>query len=48
MQIDFVFDDPEAYTRPWTGQKIYELMPPGFEVLEDYTCDDRLQLGVQR
>ena len=48
LQIDFVFDDPEAYTRPWTGQKIYELMPPGFEVLEDYTCDDRLQLGVQR
>jgi hypothetical protein len=48
LQIDFVFDDPKAYTRPWTGKKTYELMPPGFEVMEDYTCDDRLQLGVQR
>ena len=48
LQIDFVFDDPKAYTKPWTGKKIYELMPPGFEVMEDYTCDDRLQLGVQR
>ena len=48
LQIDFVFDDPKAYTRPWTGQKVYELMPPGFEVMEDYTCDDRLQLGAQR
>ncbi|MGH9895278.1 MAG: hypothetical protein ACREA0_25490, partial [bacterium] len=48
LQIDFVFDDPKAYTSTWTGKKVYELMPPGFEVMEDYTCDDRLQLGVER
>jgi hypothetical protein len=48
LEIDFVFDDPKAYTRPWNGKKVYELMPPGFEVLEDYTCDSLLKLGVQR
>ncbi len=48
LEIDFVFDDPKAYIEPWTGKKVYELMPPGFEVMEDYTCDDRLQLGVKR
>lgn len=48
LEIDFLFDDPKAYTRPWTGKKVYELMPPGFEVLEDFTCDDQLQLGRKR
>jgi len=48
LQIDFVFDDPKAYTRPWTGQKLYELMPPGFNVMEDFSCDDLLRLGIKR
>jgi len=48
LEIDFVFEDPKAYTRPWNGKKVYELMPPGFEVLEDYTCDSLLKLGIQR
>jgi len=48
LQIDFVFDDPKAYTRPWTGKKVYELMPPGFNVMEDFTCDDLLKLGIKR
>jgi len=48
LEIDFLFDDPKAYTRPWTGQKIYQLMPPGFEVMEDFTCDDLLELGRTR
>jgi len=48
LEIDFLFDDPKAYTRPWTGTKVYELMPPGFEVLEDFTCDDLLELGRTR
>ena len=48
LQIDFVFDDPEAYTRPWKGQKIFQLMPPGFDVMEDFSCDDLLKLGIKR
>jgi hypothetical protein len=48
LQIDFVFDDPKAYTRPWTGKKVYELMPPGFNVMEDFGCDDQLKLGIER
>ena len=48
LEIDFLFDDPKAYTKPWTGKKVYQLMPPGYEVLEDVNCDDLLELGKKR
>ena len=25
MQIDFVFNDPGAYTKPWTGKRVFQL-----------------------
>jgi len=25
LQIDFTFNDPGAYTRPWTGKKVFQL-----------------------
>jgi hypothetical protein len=36
LQIDFLFEDPKAYTKPWTGKKIFHLdthweMIPGFQ-----------------
>ena len=48
LEIDFLFDDPKAYTKPWTGKKVYQLMPPGYEVLEDEDCEDLLELGKKR
>ena len=48
LEIDFLFDDPKAYTKPWTGKKVYQLMPPGFEVLEDVNCDYLLEIGKRR
>jgi hypothetical protein len=48
LQIDFVFDDPKTYTERWTGKKVFELMPPGFEVMEDFVCADQLSAGNQR
>jgi len=48
LEIDFTFDDPKAYTRPWTGKKVFVLGPPGHEVLEDIVCNDLLELGKHR
>jgi len=30
LQLDITFDDPGAYTKPWTGQKIFTLSDAGF------------------
>ena len=45
LQIDFTFDDPKTYTRTWTGKKVFELAPKGYEVLEDVTCEELLDLN---
>ena len=29
LQIDFTFEDPIAYTRPWTSQHTFKLVPGG-------------------
>ena len=44
LEIEFTFDDPKTYTRTWTGKKIFELAPPGYEVLEDVSCEEYLDL----
>ena len=38
LQFDLTFEDPGAYTRPWTGSKRFSLVPDG-EILE-YVCAD--------
>ena len=48
LEIDFRFDDPKAYTKPWTGKKVFQLMPPGYEVLEDVVCVEYLEIGKKR
>jgi len=40
LEIDFLFDDPKAYTRPWTGRKVYQLMPD-WALLEYTHCEER-------
>jgi len=48
LQIDFLFDDPETYIRPWTGKKIFQLAPKGFEVMEEVICEEWLKMGKYR
>jgi hypothetical protein len=43
LQVDFVFDDPGAYTRPWSGVKVYELQPEDYDPAENIMCYDHLQ-----
>ncbi len=40
LQIDWTFDDPKAFTKPWTGQTIYRLHPD-WTLEEFYACEDR-------
>jgi hypothetical protein len=44
LQIDWTFDDPKAFTKPWTGRTIYRHHPDW--VLEEFiSCEDRLLHG---
>ena len=44
LQVDWTFDDPKAFTKPWTGRTIYRLRPDWF--LEEFiSCEDRLVHG---
>jgi hypothetical protein len=45
LEIDFTFDDAKTYTRPWNGKKVFVRAPKGYEVLEDVTCEDLLDLN---
>ena len=43
LQIDFTFTDPKAYTKPWTGTRVFELLRgTKAEILEYITCEDHL------
>lgn len=39
MKIELRFEDPKAYTRPWTGEKIFELRPE-WELMEYVICEN--------
>ena len=45
LEVDLTFDDPEAYTRPWTGHYVFKLRP-NREIQEHNACEDRLELPV--
>jgi hypothetical protein len=38
LQIDFTFDDPKAYTQPWTGEKLFKLRLDWN--ISEYVCED--------
>lgn len=38
LQIDFTFDDPKAYTKPWTGTKQFKLRPDW--QISEYICEE--------
>lgn len=43
MEIDFLFDDPKAYSRPWTAKRVFELKP-GWEIMEQSLCENKRRL----
>ena len=42
LQVDFTFDDPKAYTKPWDGQWVFTLKPD-WEIAEYVHCEDHLR-----
>ncbi|OFV98839.1 MAG: hypothetical protein A3H28_00340 [Acidobacteria bacterium RIFCSPLOWO2_02_FULL_61_28] len=48
LQIDLTFDDPQTYTKPWIGKKIFKLAPRGFDILEEVLCEEWLEMGKKR
>jgi len=40
LAIHFLFDDPKAYTKPWTGGKVYKLMSD-WGLLEYTHCEEQ-------
>ena len=47
LEIDVTFDDPKAYTKPWTGKKTYQLQPASYEMKEDMICDAYRKPGLR-
>jgi hypothetical protein len=44
LQIDFTFDDPKAYPKPWTGKRVFDKVTGAkAEILEYVTCQDHLE-----
>ncbi len=42
LQIDFVFDDPRAYTKPWAGKKTFQLRPD-WDMTDWMICDNHMR-----
>ena len=47
LEAGFRFEDPKAFTKPWTGKKVYKLNPE-WEYLPGFTCDDRSRAAFEK
>jgi len=39
MKVEFLFTDPQAFTRPWSGEKVFE-QRPDWELMEYVICEN--------
>lgn len=39
LNIDFLFDDPKTFTKPWKGHKTYYAMPSDWSLVEFLNCE---------
>ena len=42
LEIEFRFEDPKAFTKPWIAKKIYKLTPD-WQYIPGFTCEDRFK-----
>lgn len=47
LEINFLFDDPKAYTRPWGGKKVFHL-DPKWEMIPGLQCEDRFKADLEQ
>jgi hypothetical protein len=43
LQVDLTFDDPKAYTKPWTGKKLFRLLLADAYLGDVIPCEDHLK-----
>ena len=48
LEYELTVDDPKAYTKPWTAKKVFQLMPRGFDIMEQVICEEHLEMGKHR
>ena len=48
LEIEITFNDPKAYTKPWTGKKVYQLQPPADEMKQDVICEEYRKPGLRK
>ena len=44
LTVDFRFEDPQTFTRPWSATRTYPLRMD-LEILEHVTCEETLRIG---
>jgi len=47
LQIDFLFEDSKAYTKPWKGNKVFHL-DTEWEMIPGLRCEDRFKADLAR
>lgn len=47
LEIDFLFEDSKAYTRPWRGKKVFQL-DRDWEMIPGVHCEDRFKQDFER
>jgi len=47
LEITFQFEDPKAFSRPWTGKKVFQLTPD-YEFIPGILCEDRFKADFAR
>jgi len=47
LEVNFTIDDPEAYTKPWGGKRLYEAKPDWL-IMEQINCEDYMRERLER
>ena len=47
LEVEFRFEDPKAFTKPWGGKKVYTLQTTT-EMTEYVLCEEHLEMGTIR
>ena len=48
LEIEFTFDDPKTFTKPWTGKKVFQLQPPGTALKDEAVCEEYRKMGLRK
>ena len=48
LEIEFLFDDPKTYSKPWTGKKRFKLQPANYDIMEQVLCEEWLEIGKKK